>query len=59
MKCYVTERQLRLAGKAWEIREWLRQQRRTAGDHTAICDLLARQTKHLPGSVRQPELKVV
>ncbi|MFC0214251.1 Z-ring formation inhibitor MciZ [Paenibacillus chartarius] len=45
MKSYVAERQFRLAGKAWEVREYLRQQARAAssGD-VLLADWLSVRT---------------
>lgn len=59
MKSYVTERQLRLVGKAWEIREWLRQQRRALGNDAVLTEVLASKTVHGDADIRRPALRVV
>lgn len=42
LKKYASDRQLRLVGKAWEIRHALRQEQRQKGGNTPLAETLPR-----------------
>ncbi|OCT12457.1 hypothetical protein A8709_32030 [Paenibacillus pectinilyticus] len=41
MKSYVSEKQIRLVGKAWEIKHLLSQMLQQAGPHVTVADYLS------------------
>jgi hypothetical protein len=54
MKSYMTQRQWRLVGKAWEIRAYLRAQSRENGE-VKLADFLEKRAavRYRPGSLLQ------
>lgn len=59
MKSYVAERQIRLVGKGWEIREWLRRERRAAGNDAMLLETLARYSIGCKPGDRRSRLRVL
>jgi hypothetical protein len=59
MKSYVAERQIRLVGKGWEIREWLRRERRAAGNDAMLLETLERYSFSRKTGDRRSNLRVL
>ncbi|NOU99292.1 Z-ring formation inhibitor MciZ [Paenibacillus sp. LMG 31457] len=60
MKSYVTDRQIRLVGKAWEIKRQLKLMLQQGGQHITLMDYAAGlhnpQQRKLPGSKQDPAI---